>query len=118
MESLPSHKPDAAKPALSRLPSGRQSCGVDDAARNAALRTPDHATFMNRTIAVFLLLATALLAQARLMKSWSYQELYDQSDLVVIARPISTHDTSEKATLPNISPDVHVVERCTSPIIG
>ena len=43
------------------------------------------------------------------MKSWSYQELYDQSDLVVIAKPISTQDTTEKATLPNISPDVHVI---------
>lgn len=49
------------------------------------------------------------MAQARLMNSWSYQELYDQSDLVVIAKPISTQDTAEKATLPNISPDVHVV---------
>jgi hypothetical protein len=64
---------------------------------------------MKRFIAVLLILATALLAQARLMKSWSYQELYDQSDLVVIAKPISTQDTTEKATLPNISPDVHVV---------
>src|SRR3989442_9380840 len=64
---------------------------------------------MKRLITVFLLLATALLAQARLMKSWSYQELYDQSDLVVIAKPISTQDTIEKASLPNISPDVHVV---------
>ena len=43
------------------------------------------------------------------MKSWSYQELYDQSDLVVIAKPISTQDTTEKATLPNISPEVPVV---------
>ena len=64
---------------------------------------------MKTIIAVFLILSTALLAQARLMKSWSYQELYDQSDLVVIAKPVSTQETTEKATLPNISPDVHVV---------
>src|SRR5689334_4304386 len=64
---------------------------------------------MKKIIAAFLILATVLLAQARLMKSWSYQELYDQSDLVVIAKPISTQDTTEKATLPNIAPDVRVV---------
>jgi len=64
---------------------------------------------MKRILSVLLILATGLLAQARLMKSWSYQELYDQSDLVVIAKPTSTQDTTEKATLPNISPDVHVV---------
>jgi len=43
------------------------------------------------------------------MRSWSYQELYDQADLVVIAKPISTQDTTEAAVLPNIAPDVHVV---------
>ena len=58
---------------------------------------------MKRSIAVLLILATALLAQARTMKSWSYQELYDQSDLVVIAKPVSTQDTTEKSPLPNIS---------------
>ena len=31
--------------------------------------------------------ATALLAEARLMRSWSYQELYDTADLVVVASP-------------------------------
>jgi hypothetical protein len=49
------------------------------------------------------------MAQARIMRSWSYQELYDQADLVVIAKPVSTQETAEKATLPNIAPDVHVV---------
>ena len=64
---------------------------------------------MKRIVASLLILTVALLAQARLMRTWSYQELYDQADLVVIAKPISTQDTAEKATLPNISPDVHVV---------
>lgn len=63
---------------------------------------------MKNIIPVFLILATALAAQARLMKNWSYKELYDQSDLVVIAKSISNQDTGEKAKLPNISPDVHV----------
>jgi len=64
---------------------------------------------MKRIITGFLILTAALLAQARKMRSWSYQEVYDQADLVVIAKPISTQDASEKAVLPNISPDVHVV---------
>ena len=64
---------------------------------------------MKRIITGFLILTAALLAQARKMRCWSYQEVYDQADLVVIAKPISTQDASEKAVLPNISPDVHVV---------
>src|SRR5438552_17370373 len=64
---------------------------------------------MKTIITGFLILAAALLAQAREMRSWSYQELYDQADLVVIAKPISAQDASEKAVLPNIAPNVHVV---------
>src|SRR5947209_6150406 len=64
---------------------------------------------MKTAITAFLIFTTALLAQARLMRTWSYQELYDQADLVVIAKPVATHDTAEKTTLPNIAPDVHVV---------
>jgi len=64
---------------------------------------------MKKLISGILVLATVLLAQAREMKTWSYQELYDQADLVVIARNLSTQDTTEKAVLPNISPDVPVV---------
>jgi hypothetical protein len=64
---------------------------------------------MKTLTAIFLILTTAFLAQARLMRTWSYQELYDQADLVIIAKPVSTKETAEKATLPNIAPDVHVV---------
>ena len=64
---------------------------------------------MKQIITALTILTVPLLAQAREMTSWSYQELYDQADLVVIAKPISTQDASEKAVLPNISPDVHVV---------
>jgi hypothetical protein len=56
-----------------------------------------------------LIFSTICVAQARLMTPWSYQELYDKADLVIIAKPISTQDTAEKTTLPNIAPDVHVV---------
>src|SRR2546427_8348483 len=68
---------------------------------------------MKQIITALTILTVALLRQAREMTSWSYQELYDQADLVVIAKPISTQDASEKAVLPNISPDVHVVGSST-----
>jgi hypothetical protein len=64
---------------------------------------------MKKILIGLLILTTALLAQARLMRTWSYQELYDQADLVAIATPTSTQDTTAKATLPNISPDVYVI---------
>jgi hypothetical protein len=49
------------------------------------------------------------LAHARLTKLWTYQELHDQADLIVIAKHISTTNTTEQAILPNIAPDVHVI---------
>lgn len=64
---------------------------------------------MKTFTAIFLILTTALLAQARIMRTWSYQELYDQADLVVIAKPVSTRETAEKATLPDVAPDIDVV---------
>jgi hypothetical protein len=64
---------------------------------------------MKTILTGFLLLTIASFSQARLMKAWSYQELNDQADLVVIATPTLTQDTSEQTVLPNIGPDVHVI---------
>jgi len=64
---------------------------------------------MKKTITSFLILAVAFIAQGRPMRSWSYEEMYDQADLVVIAKPILTQETTEQAVLPNVTPDVHVV---------
>jgi hypothetical protein len=64
---------------------------------------------MKRFIAGFLIITAALLTQPRVIGAWSYQELYDQADLVVIAKPNSIQETTEQAVLPNISPDVHAV---------
>jgi hypothetical protein len=47
-----------------------------------------------------LLLAIPALCFGRLMKGWTYQELFDQADLVVIGTPITTEDTKEKGGLP------------------
>jgi len=55
-----------------------------------------------------LIFITTCLSHARPFTLWSYQDLYDKADLVIIAKPISTQDTTEKTTLPDI-PDVHVV---------
>jgi hypothetical protein len=46
------------------------------------------------------LLATAAIVRARAMESWSYQQLLDKSDLVVIATPSTTNDTKEHIDLP------------------
>jgi hypothetical protein len=56
-----------------------------------------------------LLLAPTIVTQARIVRAWSYQELYDQSDLIVIAKYISSERTAEQTVLPNISPNVDVV---------
>lgn len=41
------------------------------------------------------------------MTAWSYQELYDKSDVVVIARVTSTQDTIERTLLTNVAPEIH-----------
>src|SRR2546428_839170 len=47
----------------------------------------------------FLLVSTGIVA-ARAVRIWSYQELLDKSDLVVIATPTGTNDTKEHIELP------------------
>ncbi|HWB01778.1 MAG TPA: hypothetical protein VG796_02060 [Verrucomicrobiales bacterium] len=59
---------------------------------------------MNRALCIlFAFVFFSLLtdtAAARLMRSWSKQELLDKSDLVVIAVPVSSTDTKEPVSLP------------------
>ena len=43
------------------------------------------------------------------MSGWTYQDMLDKSDLVVIAEPTATKQTAEAMILPGISPDIHVV---------
>ena len=64
---------------------------------------------MKTTITVLLTMAVALLAHGRPSRAWSFQELTDRVDLVVIAKPISTTNTTEHWVLPNTSPGVRVV---------
>src|SRR5262245_2131964 len=58
---------------------------------------------------IALLLGLSLTAVGRIRPIWSYERLNDESDLVVIARPVSSSRLEEKTTLPNISPAIHVV---------
>src|SRR6185369_1484140 len=57
--------------------------------------------------ATFLVLSTGIVA-ARAVRLWSYQELLDKSDLVVIATPTATSDTQEHIDLPGFTGE-HVV---------
>jgi hypothetical protein len=45
----------------------------------------------------------------RITKSWSYREMFDRADLVIVATPISTKDTDERTTLQDLRPPVGVV---------
>ena len=53
-------------------------------------------------VIAFLLFGSFGSLYARRMRGWTYQELLDKSDLVVIATPTQTRDTEERADLPNI----------------
>lgn len=58
---------------------------------------------------VFLMMFTlAPILEARLTKSWTYKEMFDKSDLVVIAKFISTKDTNEHTTLQDLTPPINV----------
>jgi len=63
---------------------------------------------MRSIVTSFLILATAILAEARISRYWTDQELCDKADLVVIAKPISTQETTEEAVLPECA-NVHVI---------
>ncbi|HWB08700.1 MAG TPA: hypothetical protein VG826_05735 [Pirellulales bacterium] len=44
-----------------------------------------------------VVLASSGIVDARAVATWSYQKLFDESDIVVIATPTATSDTSEKS---------------------
>jgi len=53
--------------------------------------------------------ACALPSFARLVASHTYEEMSKEADLVVIAVPVSTRDTTERANLTNIAPRLPVI---------
>jgi hypothetical protein len=56
---------------------------------------------MRLKIYISLVLAFMALGplMARIVQSWTYQEMFDKADLVVIAKVVSTKDTDERSTL-------------------
>lgn len=84
------------------------TCGGIEASRDNHRRIT-----MKKIPPLLLLLALPVLVSARLMQAWSYQEMFDKADLVVIAKPVATKDTTETNTLPNIRPDIKVIGLAT-----
>jgi hypothetical protein len=65
---------------------------------------------MKSIFAGFLFLAaTTFVAQARAIQLFSFRDLEKKSDIIVIARPLSTKDTDEHSILPHIAPDIPVI---------
>jgi hypothetical protein len=53
-----------------------------------------------KLLGIVILLVVPRLMEAQLMYYWSYEEMFDKADLVVIARPLWTKDTDEYTTEP------------------
>jgi hypothetical protein len=63
-------------------------------------------THRTKVSAVLMLFFIPRLVGAQLMYAWSYEEMFDKADLVVIARPLSTKETNEHKTW---SGDLHFI---------
>src|SRR5438477_12967696 len=60
-----------------------------------------------KSFIIILICFSAWTASARFMdKDWSYQEMFDKSDLVIVGIPVSTQDKNETITIPKIEPPV------------
>jgi hypothetical protein len=66
---------------------------------------------MRLKVSIFLLCIASVSTPltARLVRPWTYQEIFDKSDLVVIATFVSTRDTEERNILRDLTPPVKVV---------
>jgi hypothetical protein len=63
-----------------------------------------------RAISVlWVVLTTVGISSARITASWTYQQMYEKADLVVIAYGVSTRDTAERTTLSDLEPHVPVI---------
>ena len=69
--------------------------------------------FFQRTraawLGVLILISSTSGLNAGLMYAWSYQEMFDKADLVVIARPLWNKDTDERTKLPGTGQVVPLV---------
>jgi hypothetical protein len=67
------------------------------------------ATKLKSFLALALLLAIPLVAVGRIRPIWTYELMREQSDVVVIAKLVSSTPTEEKISLPDFSPATRVV---------
>ncbi len=63
------------------------------------LTTMRYSVWLRGISALALTLAFTIRGQGRIAQSWTYQEIFDKADLVVIARYVSTKDTNERTAL-------------------
>lgn len=65
---------------------------------------------MKTLCALLAVCGSVLMAQARLVPLCPpFQEMFEKSDLIAIALPVSTNDTPEKTVLSNTSPAINVI---------
>jgi len=64
---------------------------------------------MKTVLTLALLLTLPVIAFGRIRPVWTYEQIYRDADLVVIAKPVSSMQLEEKTSLPNISPITPVV---------
>ncbi|MFZ0826551.1 MAG: ankyrin repeat domain-containing protein [Verrucomicrobiia bacterium] len=58
---------------------------------------------------LLVLAVTTFVADARLVSSLSFRGLDKKTDIVVVAKPVSSKDTAEQTYLPHISPPIPVI---------
>lgn len=73
---------------------------------------------MRTWIALAFLLMIPEVGGTRITTAWTYEAMYDQADLVVIARPVSVARSDEVVSLPNFNPKTDVYEVQTSFSVG
>ena len=54
-------------------------------------------------LAIAIVLSMTALAKARLTRGWTYQEMFDDADLVVLGQFVSTRDTDERNTVLDVA---------------
>ncbi len=100
---------------LATLGPGQTCCAmmkVNDNVRANRIKTRTVKTirpFIPAIASLVVLAAATFVADARFINARSFRELEKAADIIVVAKPVSTQDTSEQTVLPHIAPDVHVV---------
>jgi hypothetical protein len=70
---------------------------------------------VKRLIVLIIVAGVAATATGRLSgKDWTFEEMFDKADLIVIGKPISTEGTRERTVLTDISPPARVVGLSTA----